>query len=176
MANTYTLISSSTLSSSTASVTFSSIPATFTDLLLRTSIRTDYAGTFQDMEMIWNATETTNFYSQTWINSDGAATSNQKVRSAESKWQYANIPGTSVTSNTFASQEIYIPNYAGTAIKPASVFTVTENDTVTSGFYQIRVNALLGNFTSAVTSIKFQLPSGNYVSGSSFFLYGIKNS
>ena len=176
MANTYELISSNVLTASAASVTFSAIPATYTDLLIKTSIRTDYAGTFQDMEMIWNAIETTGYYSQIWLNGDGTATSNLKVRSNESKWQYANIPGTSVTSNTFASQEIYIPNYAGTAIKPASVFTVTENNTATSGFYQTRANALLGNFTSAVTSIKFQLPSGNYVTGSSFYLYGIKNS
>ena len=176
MANTYTLISSNVLSSSAASVTFSAIPATYTDLVLRTSVRTDTAGTFQDIEMIWNGIETTGYYSQIWLNGDGTATTNLKVRSNESKWQYANIPGTSVTSNTFATQEIYIPNYAGTTIKPASVFTVTENNTASSGFWQTRVNALLGNFTSAITSVTFKLPSGNFVSGSSFYLYGIKNS
>ena len=40
-ANTYTLISSNVLGSSAASVTFSSIPATYTDLVLRVSARTD---------------------------------------------------------------------------------------------------------------------------------------
>jgi hypothetical protein len=176
MANTYIPIASNVLSSSAASVTFSAIPSTYTDLVVRTTVRTDTAGTFQDMEMIWNGIETTDYYSQTWVNGDGTATSNLKVRSNESKWQYANIPGTSVTSNTFTTQEIYIPNYTGTAIKPASVFTVTENNTTSSGFWQTRANALLGNFTSAITSITFKLPSGNYVSGSSFYLYGIKNT
>jgi hypothetical protein len=177
MANTYILISSNVLGSSAASVTFSAIPATYTDLLLRTSVRTDTTGTFEDIEMTWNGIETTGYYSQTWINGDGTATSNQQVRSGISKWQYANIPGTSVTSNTFATQEIYIPNYAGTAIKPASVFTVTENNSTSSGFWQTRANALLGNFTSAISSITLKPPTGrNFISGSSFYLYGIKNS
>ena len=39
MANTYTLISSNVLSSSAASVTFSAIPATYTDLVVKTSVR-----------------------------------------------------------------------------------------------------------------------------------------
>ena len=38
-ANTYTLISSNVLASSAATVTFSSIPATYTDLVLRVSAR-----------------------------------------------------------------------------------------------------------------------------------------
>ena len=43
MATTYTLITSQTLASSAASVTFSSIPSTYTDLVLRVSARTDNA-------------------------------------------------------------------------------------------------------------------------------------
>ena len=43
MPATYTLIASNTLSSAAASVTFSAIPATYTDLVLRYSARSDGA-------------------------------------------------------------------------------------------------------------------------------------
>ena len=45
---TYTLISSNVLSSSAASVTFSSIASTYTDLVLRVSARDDRAGSDWD--------------------------------------------------------------------------------------------------------------------------------
>ena len=41
MANTYTLISSNVLGSSAASITFSAIPATYTDLVVRVTSRVD---------------------------------------------------------------------------------------------------------------------------------------
>jgi hypothetical protein len=44
MANTYTLIESQVLGSSAASVTFSAIPATYTDLVLKFSSRNDDTG------------------------------------------------------------------------------------------------------------------------------------
>jgi len=176
MANTYTLISSNVLSTATASVTFSAIPATYTDLVLKTTARAD-STSLQDIEMTWNGINTTGYYSQTWVNGEGGAlTSTAKLRSLESKWQYANIWGNNGTTNSFSISEIYIPNYAGTALKPASIVAVNEKNTSTVGEYQIRANALLGNFTSAITSITISLPGNNFVSGSSFYLYGIKNS
>jgi len=53
MANTYTLIEAKTLGSNTANVTFSSIPQTYTDLLLKTSLR--YTGSSADsVKMLFN--------------------------------------------------------------------------------------------------------------------------
>ena len=45
MANTFQLISSNILGSSTSAITFSSIPGTYTDLLLKASVRGDNNGT-----------------------------------------------------------------------------------------------------------------------------------
>lgn len=72
MANTYTLISSNTLTSSAASVTFSSIPATYTDLVLRISSRTDAAGATATVAAQFNGDTTSANYSETNLNSDGA--------------------------------------------------------------------------------------------------------
>lgn len=62
MASTYTLISSSVLTVTTQSVTFSSIPQTYTDLVLRMSYRITAAGLFGNNPAIrFNADATSNY-------------------------------------------------------------------------------------------------------------------
>ena len=57
---TYTLISSNVLTTAAASVTFSSIPATFTDLVLRMSAQADGASNaFDNITLTFNGTGTT---------------------------------------------------------------------------------------------------------------------
>jgi hypothetical protein len=80
------------------------------------------------------------------------------------------------TSNTFSSFELYIPNYGSSATKPFSSFTAHENNSTTA---YLNAVAGLAAISSAVTSLSV-LPntSGtiNFVAGSSFHLYGIKNT
>ncbi len=79
--------------------------------------------------------------------------------------------GTSATSNTFASADIYIPSYLATQNKPVSIDSATENNATEA--YRAATAGLWRN-TAAITSIN--LEGGDFVSGSSFYLYGIKNS
>ena len=79
--------------------------------------------------------------------------------------------GTSATSNTFATAEIYIPSYRVSQHKQISMDSATENNATTA--YRA-VDAGLWRSTAAITSI--ELDGSNFVSGSSFYLYGIKNS
>ena len=81
MANTYTLISSNTLTSSAASVTFSSIPATYTDLVLRISARSDRVSTTDRLRLTFNSDTATN-YSNITLVGDGAAASSQNASNA----------------------------------------------------------------------------------------------
>ena len=172
MPSTYTLISSNVLSSSAASVTFSAIPATFTDLVLRISARLDAATSDSTIKMFTNVSGS--IYSVTQLRGFGS-NSGSTVASNGVSWEKNSFNAATSTSNTFSSAELYIPNYAGSTNKPASFFQVFENNSATTNL--ITVNANLLSSTTAITSITFENYSpANFVSGSSFYLYGIKNS
>ena len=174
MANTYTLIASNTLGSSAASVTFSSIPGTYTDLVIRTSTRGDNPQD-RDAFLITFNSDTGSNYSVTYLIGNGATASSSRL-SSQTEWQF-NWPtqGTAYTATTFGSAEIYIPSYTASQNKPIGAVGNGESN-VTSTVY-MAANAALWRNTAAITSISI-VPyfASNFVSGSSFFLYGIKNS
>jgi hypothetical protein len=175
MPNTYTLISSNVLSSSAASVTFSAIPSTYTDLVLRWSSRSDRTTFGTSVVLKINGTSTP--YSDTYVGGDGSTAFSSN--NAGNAYNYVGDEvGTSQTANTFNSSEIYIPNYAGSTNKPISTFTVNENNAAAT---QVSIYAIanLWRSASAITSLSISplpIASYNFVSGSSFYLYGIKNS
>jgi len=173
MPATYTLIASNTLSSSAASVTFSAIPGTYTDLVLRTSIRIATTGDTKDAVYILLNNDTTgNLTSNTRVQGEGSTASSG--RSSGSSYAFSFVTDRDLaTSNTFGSAEIYIPNYAGSANKVGGVFDVAETNATTGNWVGARAN--LWRSTAAITSIVLTADN-NFMSGSSFFLYGIKNS
>jgi hypothetical protein len=172
MPSTYTLISSNVLSSSAASVTFSAIPATFTDLVLRVSGRTDRGSTFNTVLVEFNSN--TSNYSYTTLTGQGSTASSTRLSSGSSG-SFGVISGDTNTANTFGSGELYLPNYTASQNKPYSVFTVNESNAAT--IINQGVYANLWQNTSAITQIKLTPDNTtNFISGSSFYLYGIKNS
>ena len=170
MASTYTLISSNVLASSAASVTFSAIPSTYTDLVLRISARSAEVSTITSIELEFNATASS--YSFTRLRGDGSAASSSRATS-QSQLTVGTIPAASATSNTFGNIEVYIPSYTASQNKPVSGFNVGENNATAADIY---AHAGLWSNTAAITSIVLDLGGANFVSGSSFYLYGIKNS
>jgi len=176
MPNTYILIASNLITSNTASVTFSAIPATYTDLVLRFTSRTTNASTFDSLALKFNS-DTSAIYSETTFNANGSTVASDRGLGANST-QFALLGasnGATNTANTFASIEIYIPNYTSTTSKPQSAFWAKEdNSTSTNSLYAV---AALYRNTSAIDSINLtSRNSQDFVSGSSFYLYGIKNS
>jgi len=172
MANTYTLIASNTLSTSAASVTFSAIPATYTDLVLRCSIRDNSASSFVANTFRLNNNSSA-IYSYTNLTGNGTTANSGR---GSGLTELYSLTGTTpaATANTFGNAELYIPNYTGTAKKVSSAYGVSENNATLSS---IAAYAGLIDLTSAITSIQvIALPTYSFVSGSSFFLYGIKNS
>ena len=170
---TYTLISSNVLTTTAASVTFSSIPATYTDLVVRVSARGSDASVNNYSALKINST--TSNYSETYLYGDGSSASSGRF-SASSDWLFGGgwFSSATGTSNTFSNTEIYVPNYAGSTNKIASNFTAQENNT--SGSTQLGVEALLLRNTAAITSLTITPSGANFVSGSSFYLYGISNA
>lgn len=170
MANTYTLIASNTLSSSAASVTFSSIPANYTDLVLRMFTRESGTGIYQNIQITFNGSSA-NSYTGTYLQGSGSAASSGRETTATAPlFNWGGINNTaSQTSNTFASSELYIPRYLARTNKPSGGFSVTENNATAAYIWNFA--NLWGN-TSEITSITIATPN-SFVSGSSFFLYGI---
>jgi hypothetical protein len=172
MPSTYELITGETLASSAASYTFTAIPSTYTDLVLRASIRTDVAAVSELLNYSFNG-NTSAVYSYTFISGSGSAASSGSG-SNESIGYGSIANGNSGTSNTFGSYEIYIPSYTASQNKPHSINAVSENNATLA---LIRPTASLFRSTAAVTSINiYPNSTGNFLSGSSFYLYGIKNS
>ena len=167
------LIASNTLGSSTTSVTFSSIPATYADLCLVMSVRSDQAGAGRNYFLELNGVNTGQQYSVTMVYGNGAtaATLSYADENSGIRATYG-MPGSDVTSNTFSNTEFYIPNYNASINKPISLYGVTENNSTTA---YVNATAGLWRNSAAVTQIKLTA-SDNFVSGSSFWLYGLKSS
>lgn len=174
MPNTYTLISSNTLSSSAASVTFSSIPATYTDLVLKWSSRTSTAAQ-PDMTINYNGDSGTN-YSRIEVYMSGTTVYNGSSANQTSQYQTGANDRYDNTANTFSNGEIYIPNYLSTGSRPIGRFNVAEDNSTSSFRAYVVAGAHLYRGSSAISSIVIAPASDTFAAGSSFYLYGIKNS
>jgi len=171
MPSTYTLISSNVLTSSAASVTFSAIPSTYTDLVLRVSLRST-ANTL-NCAIIFNS-NTSSIHSGTFVYGfSTTAGSGNELNTSALNPQFTN--SNAMTANTFGSAELYIPNYTNSSNKPVSSINASETNSATDAW--IMGYAGLWRGSAAITSITITSGSGgSHVSGSSFYLYGIKNS
>ena len=168
------LISSVTVGSGGASnITFSSIPATYTDLVLVISGRTATAIISDAMKMQFN-NDTGSNYSSRSLYTDSVSSVNST--SYSSIGYFLNVgwfPAANNTANLFSNFAVTIPNYAGSATKTVSFDSVTETNggTLNGG---LTISAGLWNSTAAITSIKIYGDYGqNLVENSTAYLYGI---
>jgi hypothetical protein len=172
------LIASNTLGSSAASVTFSSIPGTYTDLVIRATMKHDSTGTGTYAGWLkFNGTAATS-YSVTRLNSLSDSSAPYSDRSSNAnEIQSININSSNaIYSNVFNSAEFYIPSYTVSQNKPVSLYSVAEMNN-TTGYDLSSTAAGLWRNTATIDSIGiFPVAGTNFVAGSSFFLYGIKNS
>lgn len=174
MANTYKLISSNVLSSTTASVTFSSIPSTYTDLVLRWSARLNNAGRQEFVLLRFNGSSSI-VYSETRLAGQSTTAYSDRQSNTNSGYTLSYANGSTSASNTFASTEIYIPSYTASQNKPYSVYNVMQDNQVAT--MNTVANAELWRDTTAISSILIYGDGGtSFLSGSSFYLYGIKKN
>jgi hypothetical protein len=167
MATTYTLISSVTVGSGgAATIDFTSIPSTYTDLCVKLSLRgTDPSG---DLGIKFN-TSTANF-SRKVLRGNGSAASS----TGASDNYIGGLNPSDYTANTFGNAEIYITNYAGSNNKSISTDSVIENNATTSFAFLI---ASLWSNSAAITGISlYPFTSGNIAQHSTAYLYGISNA
>ena len=179
MANTYTLIASSTVGSGgAANIEFTFIPSTYTDLKLVYSTRGSQAG-YHTQGIRLTVNETTSGYTTRTVGSDGldpVSTTNPYGVTSASISTFGG--GADSTANIFGNNEIYIPNYAGSNNKSISTDSVTENNAAALYRTQMYLGAVLLSNTAAISSIRIapETGEGNFVQYSTAYLYGIKKS
>lgn len=166
MPSTYTSIATQTLSSAAASVTFSSIPSTYTDLVLVMQFSITTAN--DSVYMRLNSDSGSN-YSNTTLSGNGTSaisgrdtSSTQGIRlSAYNTAQAASTRQVNITQ---------LQNYANT----------TTNKTVLNRYSSVGgTEAVVGLWrsTAAINSILLRFfSSQNFETGSTFTLYGVKSA
>ena len=175
MASTYKLISKATVGSGgAATITLSSIPSTYTDLLIKYSLRATRAGTtFTQLGMKLN-NSSTNYTTRT-IGGDGSTVTSTNNTVGYFGYESSSINSVNSTGYVFSSGEIYIPNYTANGSKRASIDFSSENNAVSG-------NGILSSagwsINDAITSITFNEPNSNtnFEQYSTVTIYGIKNS
>lgn len=172
MANTFELIQAYTVGAGGAtSIDFTVIPSTYTDLVLKTSVR--YSGS------IWNNYDLkvnnvlTNM-SARFVEGNGASVSSFSASTGSNDPNFLGyVGGTNLTANTFTNNEVYFPNYAGSNYKSYSVDSVAETNASTA---YIHMASTLWSSSTAINQITLLPPSGTFVQYSTAYLYGVKSS
>lgn len=167
MANTFEAIATVTVGSGgAANIEFTSIPQTYTDLVIMTSMR-GTSSAWQGWNLYFNGSNTnlTNRY----LLGDGSS----PASGAFSAGYGGTVPGTNVTASTFENSTVYIPNYTSSNNKSYSSDNVAENNA--TGAYANLIAGLWSS-SSAITSVTLYPQAGNFVQYSTATLYGIKNS
>jgi hypothetical protein len=165
------LISSAVVGSGgAASMSFTSIPQTFTDLVLVVSARHNTTGVDNTIAQL---NGTTSGYTFRYIGSTGSAIQNftQANIGFSSGMPCGNIGGTSYTANTFNIGSLYLLNYTdANAKRGVSEGAFENNDSATA---YMSFTSSTSTVTAAVTSITIKPAFTSFVEHSTAYLYGI---
>jgi len=173
MPNTYNLIATSIVGSGgAASMDFTIIPATYTDLLVKISARSADSGT--DIAIQFNGSTST-VYKITRLYGTGSGTPTSNNNASATSLINNMVTQPSYTASTFGNGEIYITNYASSNAKSVSIDGVTENN-ATASFATFTAGLWSPATQAAITSIKLISDGGNFAQHSTAYLYGISNS
>ena len=162
MATTYEKIQSTTLGSASANITFSSIPATYTDL------RVVFVGTLvsNNYNLYWRLNnDSSGLYSRTNISGNGT-TAASNTAANQTEWMNTSPGGISSTIPSMSTLDLF--SYAGGTFKTGLIeFTADYNGSGTTARF-----VELYRSTSAINEIKI-FSDVNLNTGSTATLYGI---
>ena len=171
MAITYQAISSQVLTGTATSITFSSIPNTYTDLLIRASTRDTNASIAVGGFFVTFNSDTATNYSITKLRAGSGASSARDTSQSNISMGSRALDTAGNTSNTFAISELYIPNYTSTSSRQIiNLFGSEENSTLGNNI--LGEDAALYRGSAAISSINIAANTA-FAAGSRFDLYGI---
>lgn len=162
MTATYEKIATTTLGSAAATVTFSSITGTYTDLILITNSATGS----NDIDMYLQVnSDTGSNYSWTRLQGSGTVAGSARGSSSSLGYRVGNMSGSNVGQNNTIIQ---FQNYSNTTTYK-TILSRSNNPA-----FLVEAFVGLWRSTSAITSMDIKTQSGNFSVGSTFTIYGIK--
>ena len=163
---TFTKIQVTTLGSAQASFDFQNIPATYTDLVLKLSVRSTGATNWANIGINGGSPTATNLVHL--LNFSGTIIGQA--------YDYFRSPanGTAASTDTFSNGEIYLTNYAGTSNNKTMIGDGVQTSN-NAGDIEIQLAGFRWPFTAAINRLTITCDStSNFAANSSASLYGIK--
>ena len=166
-------IASTTLSTTAASITFSSIPADYTHLQLR-SYFTPYSTAGDGFVQLTFNSDTAANYSWHYLSGNGSA-AGAGALSGASQLPFSVATGTGNSSLYPGVSVCDILDYANTSkYKTLRAISGIEQNTNSGGTNQQYLFSGNWRNTAAITSISIPSPYGSFNSGTTIALYGVK--
>jgi len=159
MPSAITPLANITLGSAAASVTFSSIVATYRDLLLISKVGNT---TNNDIRISFNGDNAGSSYSMDYSASDGSST----FAGGDGSYPYVRISLAYPYNDNATGLSINVMDYAQTDKHKSGLLRI-------GGTRGVQMEAFRWASTAAITSMLIQGSSGNLTSGSTFALYGV---
>lgn len=159
------------LSSTASSVTFSSIPQTYKNLLLIMDMRTSVAAAVDTVVIRLNGDAGANYDRQ--VLAVGNATTTAAASIGTTVAEIAQVPAASATANFFGSAVVFFPAYTRAQHKGFLAYGGSR-DLANVANIGLRLYAGWWRNVAAITQIDILPTTGpNFVSGCSFYLYGL---
>jgi hypothetical protein len=174
MATTYTLIAKyQATGGSLASIDFTSIPQTFTDLLVKVPARSSLNDSSFNIYFNGSTGSISGVTMSTYYAAPVTGLAGGTIGSAQITTNAITDVGRS--ANVFAGIELYLTNYANTTYNKKGWWTANQEN------FASQAAASTGWFvygsSTAVSSMNLRLPAGgNFIQYSTAYLYGIKST
>lgn len=162
MPKTYEPIATQTLGTASNSVTFSSIPQTYTDLVLIVHILSNSIN--DDLFARFNGDSATN-YTVTFLRGNGTSVTSDDITGL-SRARFSDNSSPTTTTANFSI--LHLQNYSD-----STIYKIMLSRANNAGV-GVDMHANLWRSTSAINAIEIFPASGNMAIGSTFTLYGIK--
>jgi len=166
LAATYTPIASVTLGAATSSVTFSSIPQTYTDLILVNYFATTTVN--EDAYVQFNS-DTGSNYSRTHVRGNGSTAGSG--RASNQTYCLIDLDSSGSTLNSGLQTITHFMNYSNTTTYKT---LLSRSGTLGGSYTGTTLLTGLWRNTNSITSILVGCTTNTFVVGSTFNLYGIQ--
>jgi hypothetical protein len=166
----YESIATVTSTGSAGSMTFTSIPSTYTHLQIRGILRTNDTGAWNNQQMLFNSDTGSNYKSH-YLSGDGSSATAGAVAGSNNFNDFMRGASNSLTSGIFGVAVMDILNYADTS-KYKTFRALQGGDSNGAGVVGITSGVWMS--TAAISTITINPSGGTAIQYSSFALYGIK--